>query len=80
MYSIKELIEKVNKVKTIAIIGHKDPDADALASVIAIKKLIQNNSEDEKYIDLFADCEQIDEIYEPIIKDEYFCSFAVMTL
>ena len=72
MFSIKQFINDIKESKAIAIIGHKEPDADALASAMAMKRLIKNNMHQERIIDLYVDCDNIDEIYEPIIKDEYF--------
>ena len=63
---IKSGIEKIEQSNKIAIICHTAPDTDAIASLIAMKKLIkQNMSEDllaEKQIDLFVDADEINEL------------------
>ena len=40
---IEILIEKIKNAKSIAISGHKNPDGDALCSVLALKKIIELN-------------------------------------
>ena len=40
---IEVLIEKIKNAKTIAISGHKNPDGDALCSVLALMKVIELN-------------------------------------
>ena len=40
---IEILIEKIKNAKTIAISGHKNPDGDALCSVLALMKIIELN-------------------------------------
>ena len=59
MFSIKQFINDIKESKTIAIICHKDPDTDALASSMAIKRLIKNNMNQEREIDLYVDAEYI---------------------
>ncbi|MBO5705269.1 MAG: DHH family phosphoesterase [Alphaproteobacteria bacterium] len=40
---IKEFLERVKNAKTIAIMGHKNPDGDSLCSVLALARLIEKN-------------------------------------
>lgn len=40
---LKIFLEKIKKAKTIAIAGHKNPDGDSLASVLALSRLIELN-------------------------------------
>ncbi len=40
---IKILIDKIKQAKSIAISGHKNPDGDALCSVLALMKIIELN-------------------------------------
>ena len=40
---IETLIEQIKKAKSIAISGHKNPDGDALCSVLALSRLIEKN-------------------------------------
>ncbi len=77
MYSIEQIKEQLVSCKSIAIIGHKIPDADSLASAISIKKALQNNGESlgEKTIHLYAEGLENDGAYSPLIKDEQFNDF-----
>lgn len=65
---MKQLIEKIDNSKRIAIISHINPDADALCSAIALKNIILNNF-DFKQVDIFVDG-NIGELYDPIIRNE----------
>lgn len=40
---VKDFIECIRGAKTIAIMGHKNPDGDSLCSVLALKHLIEEN-------------------------------------
>ena len=40
---ITEFLERVRKAKSIAIMGHKNPDGDSLCSVLALANLIEEN-------------------------------------
>lgn len=69
MRSIKKCLSDIKKSTNIAIFTHSSPDADALASVLALKKLIKYNSlENEKIIDLFFDYEELGDINGAILK------------
>jgi len=72
MNSIQILKEHITVANKIAILGHENPDMDSLASMIALKRTIINNSNlfGEKKIDLIAQEVQIDSLYDSIIKDE----------
>ena len=41
--NIKEFFERVKNAKSIAIMGHKNPDGDSLCSVLALAHLIEEN-------------------------------------
>ena len=41
--NIKIFDEKLRSAKTIAIMAHKNPDGDALCSVLALSRLIEKN-------------------------------------
>ncbi len=41
--NIKEFFERVRNAKSIAIMGHKNPDGDSLCSVLALAHLIEEN-------------------------------------
>lgn len=69
MRSLNKCLADIKKSNNIAIFTHSTPDADALASVIALKKLIKyNNPENEKIIDLFFDYNEISDVNNAIIK------------
>ncbi len=40
---VKNFVEKIKNAKTIAIMGHKNPDGDSLCSVLALARLIEEN-------------------------------------
>ncbi len=40
---VQSLIEKIRSAKSVAIIGHKNPDGDSFCSVLALAKLIELN-------------------------------------
>ena len=67
--SILVFKEQIEKSKKIALISHKNPDTDALSSIVALKKIIEKNYSD-KIIDLFSECESLKEIYKPILKED----------
>ncbi len=70
MNSLIKCIRDIEKSKTIAIICHTIPDADALASLVALKKIIRQNfnlSDESKQIDLFVDADEINEINSAIV-------------
>jgi phosphoesterase RecJ-like protein len=69
----KICLNQITKSKNIAIIGHISPDADALGSMIALKRLIELNCENTKQkfnIDLFAENDGITDRYEPLLNGE----------
>ena len=72
MRSIKQCLEDIANSKSIAIFCHTMPDADTLASAVALKKLIKQNFQEyngDKQIDIFVDCDEINEINGAIIKN-----------
>ena len=71
IHSLEKCISDIKNSKSIAIMCHTVPDADALASMVALKKLIKQNFTDEnspKQIDLFVDADEISEINGAIIQ------------
>lgn len=69
MRSLKQCLTDIKNSNNIAIFTHSSPDADALASAVALKKLIKNNLQNSnKIIDLFFDTDEIGEINGAIIK------------
>lgn len=72
MRSLKQCLEDIAESKNIAIFCHTMPDADTLASAVALKKLIKQNLTQEmpdKQIDIFVDADEINEINGAIIKN-----------
>ena len=68
---IQRLRELFTNKKNIAIIGHVNPDADALSSLVILKYQLENYFNDEKnpkQIDIYADVLEIDELYAPMLK------------
>ena len=72
---LKKYIRQITEAHSIAIIGHINPDADAICSAITLKRLIKQNLETEEHkytIDLFFDVGEIDEKYNPIINNQRY--------
>ena len=73
MESAKYSIEQIKQAKNIAIISHINPDADAIGSMIALKRLIKKNfatSNNSLIIDTFAQTDIIDSRYSPLLNGE----------
>lgn len=74
MNPIQKLEEQLIEAKTIAIIGHENPDADCIASSLVVKQII--NSLEDKYgkkeVDIFKHSLQFDNVYLPLVKNENF--------
>lgn len=71
MHSTKYCVEQFKKSKKIAIITHSNPDADALCSSIALKRLLKKMYDDENNnlkIDIFTQADDIGDKYNPILK------------
>ena len=71
MRSLEKCVEDIINSKNIAIFCHTAPDADTLASAVALKKIIKQNIDIEtnpKQIDIFVDAEEIGDINQAIIK------------
>ena len=71
--SSKKYIQQILNAKKIAIISHANPDADAIASSLALKRLITQNLEgaENKYtIDVFFDTENFDDKYKTLIGNQ----------
>lgn len=72
MHSIKLLKEQVLSAKTIAIIGHVEPDVDCLAAAISLKRSLFANYNQLEDIGIFAIVGEDNEMLEPVIKGERF--------
>ncbi len=71
MRSLEKCVEDIVNSKNIAIFCHTTPDADTLASAVALKKIIKQNTDIEtnpKQIDIFVDAEEVGDINSAIIK------------
>ena len=64
------ILKNINNVKTICILGHSDPDADALASMAVLENFLKLNCNAE--IDLFASCDRVVENCKHIIQNSNF--------
>lgn len=60
-------IDKIKGYKSVCIIGHVDPDPDALCSMYAMREFL-NTTFNIKNIDLFASCKDIPEKSKDILK------------
>ena len=69
MKSLYQCILSIKRAKSIAIITHTMPDADALASSTALYKLIKLNMEknEPKIIDILVDTKEINDVNQAII-------------
>lgn len=68
---IEKLRDLFTNNKNIAIVAHTNPDADALSSLVILKYQLENyfnNLENPKQIDIFADVEDMDELYAPMVR------------
>lgn len=73
MDSARNSLEQIANASKIAIITHANPDADAIGSMISLKRIIKKNYENENnpiHIDLFAQTEVVDEKYQPLLFNE----------
>ena len=61
-------LEKLKNIKSVCIIGHIDPDADALSSMITLKEFLKSTFNINK-VDLYAETENLPEIFLPIIEN-----------
>ncbi len=70
MKSIRQCLMSIKKAHSIAIITHTMPDADALASSVALSKLIQTNmlkKGEQKIIDILVDAKEINDVDQAIL-------------
>lgn len=70
MESANNVLSQLSQAKKIAIITHLNPDADAIGSMVALKRIIKRNYDNEQNpvsIDLFAQNENLDEKYLPLL-------------
>ena len=71
--SYKHILDKIKDYKSICIIGHIDPDPDALASMVAMKEFIKSafgNSD----VKLYASFNNLSEENRCILSDEHINS------
>ena len=60
---------QIERSERIALIAHENPDTDALASLVSLKKIIERNF-DNKVVDIFAQTDKLDEINKPLLKED----------
>lgn len=65
-----EIFNRLNNINSICIIGHLDPDADALSSMVVFKNFL--NSINFNNIDLYADCNTVSKNCKHIISGVAF--------
>ena len=63
-------IEQIESAKKIAIITHQNADTDALASSIALKRIIKDNFDEKTCIDLFTETNEFSKNDEELVKNE----------
>lgn len=69
MRSLKQCLADIKRCSNIAIFTHVKPDADALSSAVALKKLIKCNlPNSDKIVDLFFDYDELGDATGAIIK------------
>ncbi len=61
-------LENLKSSKSVCIIGHTDPDADALSSMITLKDFLKSTFKINR-VDLFAECNHVAEIFQPILEN-----------
>ena len=61
-----EAINKISTAKTIALIGHATPDADALCSMVVFKNFLKSKF-NVSQVDMFADCKKLNTAYLQIL-------------
>ena len=69
----KQYLFQIQRARRIAIIAHVNPDADAIGSTLALKRLIRKNldpNENTIEIDVFFDTQVLDEKYKPLIGNQ----------
>ena len=62
-----KLCEMLKNAKSVAIIAHISPDADALCSMVLLKNFLVKSL--KKRVDLFSETDEISEKYSVILKD-----------
>lgn len=70
MKSTLKSVNLINDAKKIAIIVHQNADTDALASAIAMRRIIADNFSEKKCIDIFTDTPEFNKKDEDLIKNE----------
>lgn len=59
-------LNKLDTSKSVCVIGHLDPDADAFSSMVVLREFIKDYYKIET-IDLFAECEEVQDIFQDIL-------------
>ena len=61
-------LNEIKGIKSVCILTHIQPDADALCSAVVLRDFLINNFGVSK-VDLFAECSNLPENYNPILED-----------
>jgi len=64
-----KILEKLNSAKSVCLIGHSTPDADALCSMIVFKNFLKNKF-NIKTIHMFAESEKLSDSHMSILDNE----------
>ena len=63
-------VQQIESAKKIAILVHQNADTDALASAIAMRRIIADNFDEKVAIDIFTDTTEFNKKDEDLIKNE----------
>ncbi len=68
MNRYKKILDNLSKATSVCLIGHIEPDADALCSMIVMREFIIKHFGIKK-VDIFAECDGLANNYLPIIEN-----------
>lgn len=76
-HEIKNFFQKIQQSKSIAILGHITPDADAFGSAMALREIIRkyyqsplDGKKQRKKIDIFLDCDKFPESFKMFLPND----------
>lgn len=68
MNKYKKVLDNLSQASSVCIIGHIDPDADALCSMVVLRRFIMKQF-GIKRVDIFAECNSLPDNYLPILEN-----------
>ena len=68
MNKYEKILNNISDSTSVCIIGHIEPDTDALCSAMVLREFIMKQF-GIKRVDIFAECESLSEIYLPIMEN-----------